>query len=212
MALVFYAGSGSVPSWKVWLSLEHKQIPYQLKLLSFSAREHKAPAFLAINPRGRVPTITDGDFVLWESTAIVEYLDDRWPERPLLPQGARERARTRRIALEADLYLADAMDDMARATFLAPEGGQDPALFETARAAAAIELERLEADVRGPYFAGEEPTLADFTVYPVLAMMRRIASRFQLEPVAVGARLAALMERVEAQPWFDRTYPPHWRA
>ena len=212
MAIVFYAGSGSVPSWKVWLSLEHKQIPYELRLLSFSAREHKAPAFLAVNPRGRVPTISDGDFVLWESTAIVEYLEERWPERPLLPRDANARARIRRIALEADLYLGDAMDDMARATFLAPEGARNPALFESARAVAVIELERLEADVRGPYFAGEEPTLADFTVYPILAMMRRIASRFQLEPVPLGAGLTTLMERIQAQPWFERTYPPHWRT
>ena len=212
MAIVFYAGSGSVPSWKVWLTLEHKQIPYELRLLSFSAREHKAPAFLAVNPRGRVPTISDGDFVLWESTAIVEYLEERWPERPLLPRDANARAQIRRIALEADLYLGDAMDDMARATFLAPEGARNPALAESAQAVAAIELERLEADVAGPYFAGEEPTLADFTVYPILAMMRRIASRFQLEPVALGARLTTLMERVQAQPWFERTYPPHWRT
>lgn len=211
MAIIFYAGSGSTPSWKVWLSLEYKQIPYEVRLLSFQAREHKAPAFLAVNPRGRVPTITDGDFTLWESTAIVEYLEETWPERPLLRGDARQRARLRRIALEADLYLDAAVRDMRRGVLPAPGEVQDPALHEKGRAAATVELERLETDVRGPFFAGEEPSLADFAVYPLLAMMRRLTIRFETQPVATGARLTALMARVEALPGFDRTYPPHWR-
>ena len=212
MSIVFYAGSGSVPAWKVWLSLEHKQIPYQLRLLSFQAREHKAPAFLAINPRGRVPTITDGDFVCWESSVIVEYLEERWPERPLLPADARERARIRRIAMEAQLYLGGAVIDMEEATFLAPDGVRNPALLEKGRAAAAVEVARHEEELAGAFFAGESPSIADFTLYPILAMMRRISTRFGMQEVAVGPRLAGWMQRIEALTYFERTYPPHWRG
>jgi len=212
MSITFYAGSGSTPSWKVWLSLEHKQVPYELKVLSFQAREHKQPEFLAVNPRGRVPTIVDGDFALWESTAIVEYLEDRYPERPLLPRDPRERARVRRIALEADFELDAAMDEMARATFRAPGGARDPALLERGRTAAQAFIARVEEDVRGPFFAGAEPGMADFTAYPMLAMIRRTAARFDAGAVAFGPRLAALMEQVEGLPYFERTYPPHWRG
>ena len=60
MSLDFYNGSGSPFAWRVWLALEHKQVPYQIKTLSFDRREHRTPEFLAINPRGKVPAIVDG--------------------------------------------------------------------------------------------------------------------------------------------------------
>ena len=66
MALTFYFGSGSPFAWKVWLALEHKGIAYTPKRLSFDADETRKPEFLAINPRGRVPTIVDDGFALYE--------------------------------------------------------------------------------------------------------------------------------------------------
>ena len=59
MSLTFYYGSGSPYAWKVWLTLEHKAIPYEFRLLSFDRGDTKAPAFLDVNPRGRVPTFVD---------------------------------------------------------------------------------------------------------------------------------------------------------
>ena len=109
MAVTFYYGSGSPYAWKVWLALEHKTIPYELKLLSFDRGDTKAPAFRALNPRGTVPTITDGKVTLWESNAIVEYLEERYREKPLLPTDLAARATIRRIAAEADNYLAPAV-------------------------------------------------------------------------------------------------------
>lgn len=212
MAITFYTGSGSVPGWKVHLTLEHKQIPYQLKLLSFQAREHKAAEFLAVNPRGKVPAITDGDFALRESAVIVEYLEERFPERPLLPRDPRERARLRRLAAEADAYLGAAQHEMASATFLAPAGQQDPARLASGREAASAELARHEEELRGAFFGDDLPSLADFTLYPLAAMTRRICSRFTPQPLELGARLAEWMKRIEALPYYDRTYPPHWRA
>jgi glutathione S-transferase len=62
MTLKFYCGSGSQPAWRVWLTLEHKGIPYELHTLSFDKKETRTPEFLAINPRGKVPTVDhDGD-------------------------------------------------------------------------------------------------------------------------------------------------------
>ena len=52
MAIDLYIASGSPPSWRIWLSLEHKQLPYQLHVLSFQAGDPKKPDYLAINPRG----------------------------------------------------------------------------------------------------------------------------------------------------------------
>lgn len=212
MSITFYAGSGSTPVWKVWLSLEHKRIPYELRMLSFSAGDLGTPAFLAVNRRGQVPTIVDGDFALWESSAIVEYLEERFPEQPLLPRDTRERARVRRVSMEADLELFAAMIDMANASYRVPEAERDPALFERGRAAARAFVAYFEPEVRGPFVSGEEPGMADFTIYPILAMVRRLASRFSQEPIEFSPRMAAWMQQVEALPYYERTYPPHWRG
>src|SRR5438105_5399606 len=103
MALDFYHGHGSPYSWRVWLALEYKAIPYQLKLLSFAEGDTRKPEFVAINPRHQVPTIVDEGFALWESTVILEYLDERFDTgAKLYPGDARERARIRRLTRESE--------------------------------------------------------------------------------------------------------------
>ena len=211
MTITFYNGSGSVPGWKVHLTLEHKKIPYQLEMLSLQAGDFKRSEYLAVNPRGRVPAITDGDFALWESGVIVEYLEERWPERPVLPKDPRERARQRRIATEAEEFLGGPTLDMERATFMAPPGQQDPALLARARATASAELPRVEEQLSAAFLGGESPSLADFTVYPIVAMIRRLTSRFSPEPLELSPRTSEWAKQIEALPYYDRTYPPHWR-
>ena len=99
MAIILYYGSGSPYAWRVQLALEHKALPYERKVLSFSAGDTRKPEFLALNPRHRVPVIVDDDFVLYESNAIVEYLDEAYPATgaPLFPGDARTRALVRRL-------------------------------------------------------------------------------------------------------------------
>ena len=89
MALTFYYGSGSPFAWKVWLILEHKGIPYEFRLLTFDRGDTKSSEFRAVNPRGKVPAILDDGFALWESAVIAEYLEERYPQKPLLPGDAR---------------------------------------------------------------------------------------------------------------------------
>src|SRR5215470_10116323 len=100
MALTFYYGSGSPFAWKVWLTLEHKRIGYDFRLLSFDRGDLKTPEFRAVNPRGQVPAIVDDGFALWESMAIVEYLEVRYPQQPLLPQDAARIAEGQGILLK----------------------------------------------------------------------------------------------------------------
>jgi glutathione S-transferase len=91
--IAFYYGSGSPYAWRVWLALEQKRIPYELKLQSFSSGDLKTPEYLAINPRGRVPAIRDDGFALFESVAIMEYLDEAYDSGvPLYPGDAKRRA------------------------------------------------------------------------------------------------------------------------
>ncbi|EQD47332.1 protein containing Glutathione S-transferase, partial [mine drainage metagenome] len=71
MAIEVYWGSGSPYAWRVLLALEHKGLPYTAHLLQFSKQEHKSPHLLQMNPRGRVPVLKDGDYVCFESLAIL---------------------------------------------------------------------------------------------------------------------------------------------
>ena len=88
MGITLYYGSGSPYAWRVQLALEHKALAYELKVISFSAGDTRKPEFLALNPRHRVPVLVEDDFVLYESSAIVEYLDEAYPGRgaPLFPE------------------------------------------------------------------------------------------------------------------------------
>ena len=84
MALELWWGSGSPYSWRALLALEYKKLPYVSHLVQFAKQEHKSPQMLQMNPRGRVPVLKDGDYVCYESLAILQYLDRKYPDRPLL--------------------------------------------------------------------------------------------------------------------------------
>ena len=119
MSITLYYGSGSPFAWRVQLALEHKALPYERTILSFSAGDTRKPEFLALNPRHRVPVIVDGDFVLYESNAIVEYLDEANAGRgaPLFPGDVRTRALIRRLVLEVDNYFEKAIDPILDEAF-----------------------------------------------------------------------------------------------
>jgi hypothetical protein len=90
MAIELYWGSGSPFAWRVMLTLEVKGLLYESKLLEFSKGDHKTPPILQLNPRGKVPTLKDGDFVVYESLAIMSYLDRKYPATPLFGTTAEE--------------------------------------------------------------------------------------------------------------------------
>ena len=95
MAIEVFWGSGSPFAWRVLLALEFKKLPYVPHLLQFSKQEHKSPQMLALNPRGRVPVLKDGDYVCFESLAILYYLDLKYPRPPLKRVPSRRACRSR---------------------------------------------------------------------------------------------------------------------
>ena len=209
--LTFYAGSGSPYAWRVWLTLEHKQLSYELRVLSFSAGDLRKPEYLAINPRGKVPAIVDDGMSLWESAAIVEYLEERYPERPVLPRDPVERARVRRIIREADDYFVEGMDVLGEQIFFTPDPNKrDLQAIAAARKLCSAELSRLENELRGPFFGGEQPGAADYTVYPMVALLARMESKYE-KMFELGPKTQAWKKRIEALPFYGKTYPPHWR-
>ena len=213
MALDFYYGSGSSYAWKVWLVLEQKQIPYNLKLLSFDKEETRSPAFLALNPRGKVPTVVHDGFALWESNAILEYLEERFPERPLLPKDVKARATVRRLMCEADNYLSPALNELFNATLFAPEGKPDAGRIAKAQDAMVAELQRWDDLLTGDYLAGAL-SLADFAAFPQARLAQRVDERQPKNGIGgrMPGRVAAWIKRIEAMPLYAKTTPPHWKS
>ncbi len=75
--LKLYGGARSRASIVQWY-LEELAVPYEFVKLDMQAGEHRQPPYLAINPMGKVPAIVDGDFLLWESGAILLYLAEKY--------------------------------------------------------------------------------------------------------------------------------------
>ena len=214
MALTFYYGSGSPYAWRVWLALEHKQIPHEHKTVSFSAGDLMKPEYLAINPRHKVPTIVDEGFALYESVAILEYLDERYRSGPaLFPGDIRNRARVRRLVQEADQYYAVSMEALVDEILFKPQEQWNAERVATGRRRLADELAMWERMVPTEGFLAGEVSAADFTLYPLIALTYRMQKKkpdLEVETM-VGPKVAAWMRRVEALPYFRKTWPPHWK-
>ena len=215
MNLVLYYGSGSPWAWRAQLALEQKALAYERKVLSFSAGDTRQPEFVALNPRNRVPVLVDGDFVLYESNAIVEYVDEAYPGRgaPLFPGDARQRAVVRRLVMEVDNYFAPVVDKLVDYAFFTKPEEYDPEALPKMRDSLVEELAMFARAMKGDYLAGPL-SAADFAFYPLVAFVKRIEQKKFSDLGAdamLPAPLAAWKKRIEALPFLDKTIPPHWQ-
>jgi glutathione S-transferase len=213
MALTLYYASGSPYAWRVSLALEHKGIPYELKTLSFDKGDLGTPQFRALNPRGRVPAITDDGFALFESAAIVEYLEDKHPGEPrLFASDIRERALQRRMIREADQYFADGLERLVAAVLFTKPEERLPDRIARICADMREELRIWEAALTGDYLAGPLSAV-DFTLYPEIALALRMAARNPglIPGDLAGPKIATWVRRMESLPIVQKTWPPHWR-
>lgn len=211
--------SGSPYSWRVLLTLEVKRLGYASRLLEASKGDLKKPEYLALNPRGKVPTLKEGDFVLYESLAIMNYLDHKYPQPPLFGRAAREAARIFRLISEYVSYLDGPLGRIVLPVYFgtAAEKADD---IRAAVHDVHAELGRLEAYLGdAAWLGGDTICAADIAIYPFIKSLERAASKDAAKPLELGLlpldarypRLAAWMGRIEQIPGYERTYPPHWR-
>ena len=215
MAVDLYTGHGSPYGWRVWLALELKKVANDVKILSFQAGDTRKPEFVALNPRHTVPTIVDDGHVLWESLAILEYLDERYDTgTKLYPGDAKNRARIRRLIQEMEGYLdKEGIDPITHEYFGKEGAAPDLERVEKAKKRLAEELAYFASEIRGKYIAGDEPSAADLVLYPWYGYVKRIAFRKPETKLTelVPPAMKAWAERIEAWPFFDKTFPAHWR-
>jgi glutathione S-transferase len=213
MSIELYYFSGSPFAWRVQLGLEHKGLDYELQALNPSKGEHRSESFLKLNPHGKVPVLQHDGFTLYESSAIVEYLEERFPDTPrLFPTDLQRRAIARRVIAEIEsVYWPNAWL-IARNLYFKPKEEWNEEDLTTGVAGVAAELERYETSLDGDFLVGELGA-ADYALYTIMAHVPRYELRRDVGLSArIGPKLRAWMKRIESLPYFDRTYPPHWRA
>jgi glutathione S-transferase len=220
MAITLYWASGSPFSWRVLLALAHKRLPYDSQLLHFDKQEHQSPQMLKMNPRGRVPVLKDNDYVVFESVAILYYLDQKYPQIPIFGLNPEEAGVIMRVICEFQAYAEPSLQKIVAAVF-SDQVSDDieeltDAMHVVGREARTIEG-RLSKEL---WIVGEHYTALDMVIFPWIQLLRRAMNR--PSAAQLGARflpmernypaLARWISRIEALPGYEQTYPPHWRA
>jgi glutathione S-transferase len=219
MALELYWGSGSPYSWRALLALEYKQLPYVSHQVQFAKQEHKSPDMLKMNPRGRVPVLKDGDYVCFESLAILHFLDRKFPEPPLFGRSAEEGGTIMRVICE---YQAYAEEHIMKIVYAILFQGVEERMDEVARSMHVVASEARTIEGRlstSSWLVGESFSAADIVIFPGIQMLLRALERREAQELrtrllplqANYPAVAAWIARIEALPGYQRTYPPHWR-
>lgn len=197
--ITLYGSPRSTATRLVRATLHQLATPHEFVAIDFARGEHKAPAHLARQPFGQVPALDDDGFVLYESRAIVRYLDAR-AGGPLTPPELRARGLMEQwMSVEHANFTPHAMKFVYHELF---GRAQAPEVLAEARAKLAVACDVLDAALRGRAFlAGDQLSLADLAFAPYVDYLLHTA----------GA--AAVRDRAALAAWWGRVAAlPAWQA
>lgn len=186
-----YSNPNTPDSHRTRIVLAEKELPGEI----IDVEDGEIPqALLDLNPAGKLPTLEDRNTILFESSVINEYLDERYPHPPLKPGSPAERAQMRLAVLRIEQELYPLYEDFVVARKKAD-----------AKAKLCDYLEALDTYMaRQNYFVGEHYTLADVSMATIL---------WRLSPMGVDtskwANLEAYMDRLFERPAFERSLSEH---
>ena len=208
-AITVYGIPGSPFLRSVEITLKEKGADYRLQAMS--PADMKTPEHLAMHPFGRIPIFEDGDFRLYETQAIVRYVDEVFPNPPLTPGNPQARARMNQVIGIIEWYFfPKAAAPIAFNRIIGPRLLGLPA--DEAAIAAAMpmgrtcfaELDRLLGEK--PYFTGESVSLADIMLASQLDLFAECAEGREL--IGGTAGVPAWLDRMLSRPSFVATQPP----
>ncbi len=200
LTLHYYPGNASLTP---HLLLREAGATFDLALVDRDRDAQRSPAYLRLNPNGRIPTLVDGDLVVYETAAIVLYLVDRFPEARLAPAvGTRERALFYRWVA----HLGSTVQPEMRPYFYPEQHVSDAAhvadVKDTAERRLRAMFETIDAQLgAGPWLLGESYSAAD----PYLLMLVRW-TRAMKRPARDLPNVARHAERVLARPAVRATF------
>jgi glutathione S-transferase len=234
MAIDFYRSDGDPCCWRVALALEFKHLPYRSHVLHLDLQEHKSPQMLALNFRGQVPVLRDQDYVVFESLAILYYLDRKYPDPPIFGTSPEESGVIMRVICEYLNYAEPQLKRITHALLDDRSHGLAAGAAASAAHARAIvgeslaeAMHRVAGEARtieqrlahSDWVVGDSFSAADMVIYPdvrlLLHVLQRpaaheLASRF-LPTESNYPAIGRWLERVAALPGHERNWPAHWR-
>ncbi|MDO8318726.1 maleylacetoacetate isomerase [Rhodoferax sp.] len=189
MKIYNYFRSGTSHRLRIVLNL--KGLDWDYVAVDLRAEAHFDAAFKALNPQGLVPTLIDGDLVLTQSPAIIEWLEERYPQPPLLPADPNDRARVRALAaiVGCDIH---PLNNRRVLEYLRHTLGCDEAAVLAWCATwinagfAALETMLAAAPKRGNFCFGHGPTLADAYLVAQVESARRFKISLASYPLIVA--------------------------
>jgi glutathione S-transferase len=195
---VLAIGNKNLSSWSLrpYLALAHTGAPFEevvVRLNVLGTRER----ILAVSPSGRVPSLRDGETLVWDSLAICEYLAERFPAAKLWPEDAAVRAHARSVSAEMHSGFADLRREMPMNVV-----GRTPKEPSPAVAADIVRILAIWADCRSRYDAGGPFLFGAFSIAD--AMYAPVVTRFVTYGVPVSPQAEAYMNTIVALPAMQR--------
>jgi glutathione S-transferase len=205
---IVYGPAGSTYVWSTRLALAEKGVAHELVEIPFG--EHRQEPHVARHPFAKVPAFEHDGFALYETQAILRYIDEGFPVAPLQPTDLHQFARMSQIMGIVDAYAWPAIArDILVNRVLAPRLGlpvdEEAVAAALPRARLCIsEIARLMGEQ--PFLAGERVSLADLMVIPLLYYFSRVPEGEA--PIAEHSDLRAWIGRMEQRQSFQVTKPP----
>jgi glutathione S-transferase len=189
----------SVYSAKPRIAMFEKAIAHETKLVNWTPATGwiKPEELPRLNPKAQIPVLVDGDTVVYDSTIILEYLEECVARTPLFPTGVAERARCRMLEDLGDTLLAPNLGVLVREVLLKPDPAtRDSQAVAATKAELARQYERLDRELgKHEYLCGEF-TVADISCFSPI----NIASLMEGAPPAQFGNLATWLSRIQNRP------------
>jgi len=197
MSITLYHDVPSTNSDRVKIALAEKGLSWEGVRISLAKREQKNPEFLKLNPYGKIPVLVEDGKVLFESCIINEYLDEKYPNPPLMPKDFWARGRARTLVDYAINYLHEPYWALRGEIMLKKnQADRDQKVITERRAELLQKLQYLELELGDkPYLLGEF-SLVDVDIFPRFPRMES----FGVIPSPSLPRLSAWYERMKQRP------------
>ncbi len=197
----------SSTSYRVRIALSVKGLDWEQHYVSLPRMEHRDPAYLGVNPQGLVPALVEDGRLFAQSLAILEYLEEAYPEPPFLPRDLYQRAYVRRLSqiIGCDIH---PLNNVRVLKWLGANVPDDKGLADRwyahwiAEGFKAIEETLLREGLAGDFCLGDRAGMADICLVPQVANARRFNCDVSPYP-----RTVAIAERAAALPAFARVAP-----
>ncbi|XP_050237354.1 glutathione S-transferase 2-like isoform X2 [Mercurialis annua] len=202
--LVLYSYWESSCAWRVRFALKLKGLPYEYRAVDLSKGEHFSPEFERLNPLHYVPVLIDGDMVISDSFAILLYLEEKYPQKTLLPEDPQQRA----LNMQAASIVSSSIQPLHMGSTLKyiRENVGPEASFLWAQSSIEkgfVTLEKLLQDVASNYATGETLFLADVFLAPQIAVAE---TRFKID-MSKFPTLGRIFQSYKVLPEFAASLP-----